>query len=122
MRVPVKPDTPFSMTVAILAVIEAMMAGLPVVAFGTAEMATVIENGVSGFTGTRMPALLGHMQELIDDPLLARQLGEGARRAARARFSIDRFSSDWDAALRHVTGTGGSGSRSAAASTRQENV
>lgn len=89
-----------------LAVIEAMMAGLPVLAFATAEMATVIENGVSGYTATSLPPLLGHMQALLDDPGLALHLGEGARRTARDRFSIGRFSSDWDAALRHVTGLG----------------
>lgn len=105
-----------------LAVIEAMMAGLPVVAPATAEMATVIENGVSGFTGTRLPLLLAHMQELIDDPVLARHLGEGARRAARERFAIGRFSSDWDAALRHVTGHGSSAGGASSSSTRQENV
>lgn len=89
-----------------LAVIEAMMAGLPVVAFATAEMATVIENGVSGYTATSLQPLLGHMRALLDNPGLARQLGEGARRSACERFSIGRFSSDWDAALRHVTGLG----------------
>lgn len=89
-----------------LGVIEAMMAGLPVVSFATAEMATVIENGVSGYTATSLEPLLGHMQALLDDPGLARHLGEGARRTARDRFSIGRFSSDWDAALRHVTGQG----------------
>ena len=99
-----------------LAVIEAMMAGLPVVAPATAEMATVIDNGVSGYTATHLPTLLGHMQELVDDPALARHLGEGARRTARDRFSIGRFSSDWDAALRHVTSSG------AVAPTRQENA
>ena len=89
-----------------LGVIEAMMAGLPVVSFATAEMATVIENGVSGYTATSLEPLLGHMQALLGDPGLARHLGEGARRTARDRFSIGRFSSDWDAALRHVTGLG----------------
>jgi hypothetical protein len=34
---------------------------------------------------------------------LARHLGAAARRAALERFSIERFSADWDAALRHVT-------------------
>lgn len=89
-----------------LGVIEAMMAGLPVLTFATAEMATVIENGVSGYTATSLEPLLGHMQALLDDPGLARHLGEGARRTACDRFSIGRFSSDWDAALRHVTGLG----------------
>jgi hypothetical protein len=87
-----------------LAVIEAMMAGMPVVALATAEMATVIENGVSGYADTNPATLVDRMRELIDHPALARQLGEGARRRAHERFSIARFSADWDAALRHVTG------------------
>jgi hypothetical protein len=87
-----------------LAVIEAMMAGMPVVALATAEMATVIENGVSGYADTNVATLVERMRELIREPALARQLGAGARRRAHARFSIARFSADWDRALRHVTG------------------
>ncbi|MFL6674834.1 MAG: glycosyltransferase family 4 protein [Massilia sp.] len=87
-----------------LAVIEAMMAGMPIVALATAEMATVIENGVSGFADTNLATLVGRMRELLRDPGLARQLGDGARRRAQARFSIERFSADWDAALHDVAG------------------
>jgi hypothetical protein len=90
-----------------LAVIEAMMVGMPIVALATAEMATVIENGVSGYADTNVATLVGHMRELLRDPGLARELGQGARRRARERFSIERFAADWDAALRHVTGQGG---------------
>jgi hypothetical protein len=87
-----------------LAVIEAMMIGMPIVALATAEMATVIENGVSGYADTNLATLVGQMHELLRSPALARELGQGARRRARARFSIERFSADWDAALRDVTG------------------
>lgn len=87
-----------------LAVCEAMMAGVPVVALATTEMATVVENGVSGWIDTDVDALVERMKELLADPGEARRLGEGARRAARERFSIDRFAADWDAALRDVTG------------------
>ncbi|MEN3277852.1 MAG: hypothetical protein V7631_3642 [Massilia sp.] len=86
-----------------LAVIEAMMVGLPVVALATAEMATVIDDGANGFIDTRMERLLECMRELVRSPSLARDLGQAARRRAQERFSIDRFSADWDAALRHVT-------------------
>ncbi|MGZ5776643.1 glycosyltransferase family 4 protein [Ramlibacter sp.] len=89
-----------------LAVIEAMMAGLPVVALATTEMATVIDNGVSGFTDTDPAVLVERMRDLLHSPGLARALGMGARKRALDRFHIDRFSADWDAALRHVTGTG----------------
>jgi hypothetical protein len=43
------------------------------------------------------------MHALLKDAALARRLGQGARRTALDRFSIDRFSADWDAALRYVT-------------------
>lgn len=87
-----------------LAVIEAMMIGMPIVALATTEMATAIEHGSSGYVDTNPAALVGHMQELLRNPSLARQLGVNARRRARERFGIDRFRADWDAALADVTG------------------
>lgn len=85
-----------------LAVIEAMMIGMPVVGLATTEMATVIDNGVSGYVDTNVDALIEHMQAMIDDPQLARRLGEGARRAASERFHIGRFVEDWNRAFRLV--------------------
>lgn len=87
-----------------LAVIEAMMAGVPVVGLATTEMATVIENGKSGYVDTSVPALIAHMQALLRDPQLARALGEGARKRALERFNIQRFIADWNAALQEVAG------------------
>ena len=87
-----------------LAVIEAMMLGVPVVALATTEMATVIENGRSGFADTNVDALVDHMRELLRDPALARALGEQGRQRAIERFNIGRFVADWNAALADVTG------------------
>lgn len=87
-----------------LAVIEAMMVGVPIVGLATTEMATAIENGVSGYVDTNVTTLTERMQELLREPALARTLGEGARRRAMDRFNIDRFVQDWNAALRFVTG------------------
>jgi hypothetical protein len=87
-----------------LSTLEGMMAGLPVVALATAEMATVIEHGISGFAVTDTRQLAPCMLALLNDAGLARRLGEGARRTALERFSIERFSADWNAALRYVTG------------------
>jgi hypothetical protein len=88
-----------------LAVLEAMMLGLPIVGLATTEMVTAIENGVSGYLDTDVQGLIGQMHRLIDDPVEARRLGEGARRVAYERFSIERFTQDWDEALRLVTST-----------------
>lgn len=85
-----------------LAVIEAMMIGMPVIGLATTEMATVIQNGVSGYVDTDPAKLIPHMQRLLQNPEEARELGEGARRRAFERFNIDRFISDWDAAFRMV--------------------
>jgi hypothetical protein len=86
-----------------LSVIEAMMIGMPVVALATAEMATVIEHGVSGFAVTDTRQLAAAMRALLGDAGLAHSLGEAARRRVRERFSIARFGAAWDAALRAVT-------------------
>jgi hypothetical protein len=86
-----------------LSVIEAMMTGMPVIALATAEMATVIEHGVSGFAVTDTRQLAAAMRALLGDAGLARNLGDAARQRARERFSIARFSADWDAALCAVT-------------------
>ncbi len=90
-----------------LSVIEAMMIGMPVVALATAEMATVIEDGANGYSDTRFERLGECMRELLRSPSLARDIGQAGRRRVQERFSIERFSADWDAALRYVTGHGG---------------
>ena len=86
-----------------LAVIEAMMIGLPVVALATTEMPTVIENGVSGYVDTDINRLIDYMQHLLAHADAARVLGEMGRQRAKGRFHIGRFVRDWDAAFREVT-------------------
>ncbi len=87
-----------------LAVIEAMMVGLPVVALATTEMATVIENDVSGYIDTEPQRLVERMETLLAEPELARSLGENARRYALERFGMGRFIDDWCEALGSVCG------------------
>ena len=87
-----------------LAVCEAMMLGMPIVGLATTEMTTVVENGVSGFVDTDMSRLVDHMRELLAFPAEAKRLGEGARRVALERFSIDRFTRDWNRVLTDVVG------------------
>jgi Glycosyl transferases group 1 len=94
---------PIRYTSLALAVCEAMMLGMPVVALATTEYATAVENGVSGYTDTNVERLIERMRALLDDPAEARRLGEGARRAALERFGIERFVRDWNDALALVT-------------------
>lgn len=74
---------PIRYTSLTLAVIEAMMVGLPVVALATTEMVTVIDNASSGFIDTDPHVLHGYMRELARYPILAWDLGATARLRAR---------------------------------------
>lgn len=86
-----------------LAVLEAMMVGMPVIGLATTEMSVVIENGVSGYVHTDVQAVIDCMRALLADPAEAKRLGDGARRQAEERFNIHRFAADWDTAFRLVT-------------------
>jgi glycosyltransferase involved in cell wall biosynthesis len=97
-----------------LAVIEAMTIGLPVVGLATTEMASAIEDGVSGYVDTEPGRLIEPMRRLIAYPEEARRLGANARRRALERFHIDRFVRDWEATFALVAGRTPSGSTSVA--------
>lgn len=89
-----------------LSVCEAMMAGLPIIGLATTEMSTVIENGVSGYVHTDLGFLVDRMKELLENPVEACYLGQGAKRVAQERFNIQRFARDWDETFRFVTDAG----------------
>jgi hypothetical protein len=87
-----------------LAVIEAMLVGLPVVALATTEMATLIRNGENGIASTDPAELLSSMKVLLRHRDLARALGEQGRRVARERFGMARFVRDWSRLLEEAAG------------------
>lgn len=82
-----------------LAVCEAMLMGLPIVALATTEMATTIENGVTGYISNNVNWLIDKMKLLLSEPALAKQLGENARIYAQQHFGIDRFADEWKQTL-----------------------
>ncbi|WP_419701570.1 glycosyltransferase [Mucilaginibacter sp. NFX135] len=79
-----------------LAVCEAMMMGIPVVGLATTELATVIENGHSGYIHTDINYLIAQMKLLLRDVEHARQLGEKGREIASQKFNISRFTQQWE--------------------------
>jgi glycosyltransferase involved in cell wall biosynthesis len=85
-----------------LAIIEAMMVGVPIVGLATTELVTVIRNGENGFIDTRLDRLVDSMRALLADPGLARELGAAGQRTALERFGIERFVADWMAAFAAV--------------------
>jgi ADP-heptose:LPS heptosyltransferase len=82
-----------------LAVCEAMMIGLPIVALPVTEMPAVIRDGVSGYLDADPDRLMQRMAALLADPEEARRVGDRARRIARVRFSLERFTAEWDRTL-----------------------
>jgi hypothetical protein len=87
-----------------LAVIEAMMLGMPVVGLATTEMVTAVQNGVTGIVDTRLDRLIDGMRQLCLDPGEARRLGENGRESARERFGMERFIVDWNRAFADAAG------------------
>jgi glycosyltransferase involved in cell wall biosynthesis len=79
-----------------LAVLEAMMIGIPVVGLATTEMVTVIRNKESGILHTDCTYLIEEMKTLLDDRALAAKLGEAGRQVAIQRFNISRFIREWE--------------------------
>lgn len=85
-----------------LAIIEAMLVGLPIVGFATTELVTVIESGYNGYLSLQPEKLIEHMQHLLQAPDEAKQFGEAARATARERFSIERFVREWEALFQRL--------------------
>jgi hypothetical protein len=87
-----------------LALLEAMLIGLPVVGLATTELVTIVENGRSGFIDTSVDKLFEPMRRLLADPAEARQIGAAGRRVVEERFNIRRFARDWEETFAWVCG------------------
>ncbi|WFE43886.1 glycosyltransferase [Verrucosispora sp. WMMD1129] len=81
-----------------LSLIEAMTMGMPVVALATTEAAMAVPTGANALS-TRVDTLLAAAGRFVADPQRAREAGAEARAAARERYGLDRFLTDWDRLL-----------------------
>lgn len=73
------------------AVLEAMAAGLPVVASDNAGNRDAVVHGITGFIVSNEVELLERCQQLIDDTPLRLKLGAAARERVRLEFSRERM-------------------------------
>ncbi|KEI45821.1 glycosyltransferase [Saccharopolyspora rectivirgula] len=92
---------PYRWTSLGLALLEAMHLGMPVVAVAATEAAETIPPG-AGVVSTRLTVLVEAISAFIADPERARQAGIEARRAAKERYSLERFLSAWNDLLEEV--------------------
>jgi glycosyltransferase involved in cell wall biosynthesis len=88
-----------------LAVCEAMMLGMPVVALATTEQAVALQDGVTGFVDTDVDRLIVGMRALLEDRALAAEMGAAARERARDLFDLRRFVAEWEATFLEVAGS-----------------
>jgi 1,2-diacylglycerol 3-alpha-glucosyltransferase len=86
-----------------LVVVEAMAAGLPVVAVGQGGVAEVVRNGETGLLVEAEAGRLGAaIRRLLDDAVLRRRCAAAAREAARA-YAIDEIVHRLVSLYRHVS-------------------
>ncbi|MEU7458707.1 glycosyltransferase [Streptosporangium roseum] len=86
-----------------LTLIEAGMAGVPAVATRVGSVAEVVRDGHTGLlTGPDAGELAAQTIRLLCDPLLARQLGDAARRWTTASFGVERLVSDTETLYRSL--------------------
>lgn len=87
-----------------LSIVEAMAAGLPVVAAASEGASEIIEDGLSGrLVPVGDPESLAEaINDLLDDPSERSRLGRNALLAARQRYSLTRMASDTERVYREV--------------------
>jgi len=78
-------------------ILEAMACGCPVVSTDTCLIPKIIiEHGVNGFVGKTPDELRRYTYELLNNPLLAKQIGDAGRKTIEEKFSQDRFVRQWN--------------------------
>ncbi len=83
-----------------LAVCEAMMQGMPVVALATTEYPAVLEDRVSGFISNDIDYLVNSMQRLLSNHSLATAIGARGKKVAEKKFNLKRFIQEWEDTFR----------------------
>lgn len=86
-----------------LSLLEAMHLGMPVVALATTEVREAVPDA-AGVVSNRLDVLEAALRELLADPEQARERGRAARETVLARYSLARFTADWEAVLAEVAG------------------
>jgi hypothetical protein len=94
---------PFRWTSLGLALIEAMQAGMPILAVGSTEVWRAVPPE-AGRVSSNPSELVAAARHFIADESAARDAGLAAREAALARYGLARFLADWDAVLDEAAG------------------
>jgi glycosyltransferase involved in cell wall biosynthesis len=82
-------------------VLEAMAAGVPVVAYRLPVLEGIIEDGVTGFLVPirSVRAMAARVDQVLADPALRARMGAAARRKIEMDFAPDAIQAQWQALL-----------------------
>lgn len=77
-------------------VLESMSCGTPVIALNNCLLPYVIEHGINGFLGESAKELRTYCELLLNNPDMAKQMGEKARQTILDKFSLSSFVNNWN--------------------------
>ncbi|MGY8765961.1 MAG: glycosyltransferase, partial [Nitrospinaceae bacterium] len=80
-----------------LSLLEAMAVGMPVIT--TSNKTSPIINGVNGYQSKNLDYLRERTQELLDNPFLAKALGQKSREIVMEKFPISKFLGLWQKSI-----------------------
>lgn len=84
--------------------LESMSCGCPVVSTDTCLIPkNIIEHGVNGFVGSSVDELRHYTLEVLNNPTLARQIGDAGRQTIVEKFSKQRFIENWNEIFKQAT-------------------
>jgi Glycosyl transferases group 1 len=93
---------PFRWTSLGLALLEAMIIGMPVVGLAATEIGEAVPPG-AGVVSTDPGRLAAALRTYVHDADAAREAGRIGRAHVRQRYNLERFLREWDVVLKEVT-------------------
>ena len=76
--------------------LEAMACGCAIVSTNNCMIPEILQNGVNGLVSNHPSELRKNLELLLNNPEIAKKLGENARKTIEDKFNIKRFVSDWN--------------------------
>ena len=82
--------------------LEAMSVGCPVVTTDSTVLAEIVEDGVNGFIANDIDTMKVKIQKILDDPEMAKEMGQKARQTIIDGFGSGQFIKNWQEVLLNV--------------------